>query len=70
MKTILVNELTVDVDELFAQHREGARFFCSRCKTELVSAFTMEEAKKIGLGTGIHCPKNLNHVNIHFNIKR
>jgi hypothetical protein len=70
MKTVLVNESTVDINELFRQHMAGAKFFCSKCNTELVSAFTRQEASKIGLAAGIHCPKNLGHVNIHFNIKR
>lgn len=69
MKIFKVDENKVKINNLFKLHKEGVKFVCSKCSHELVSAFTKDEARKLEIAPGIHCSYNLNHVNIHFNIK-
>jgi len=69
MKIFIVDEETVNVKDLFKHYMLGTRFFCAKCNAEIVSAFARAEASKLKIAPGIYCPKNSNHVNIHFNIK-
>lgn len=69
MNIVKVDEEKVRAKDLFKSYHEGARFICAKCGNELVYAFTREEAAKQGISPGMHCPKNLSHVNIHFNIR-
>lgn len=46
----------------------GFRVLCPRCGAELVVAIDIETARKFGVHPGIHCPVNLKHVSVFFNL--
>lgn len=69
MKIIKVGNEYISGKELFKHSREGGKFVCAKCNFNLITAFTIDEAKKKGIVPGLYCPKNINHVNIHFHLK-
>jgi|GEM_PF-3438894 len=70
MNIIKIGKEFINANELFKLHHQGATFVCGLCNTNLISAFTREDAFKQGIAPGLFCPNNINHVNIHFNLRR
>jgi hypothetical protein len=62
--SIVYNEGEISIGDVKRQHLAGAIHVCGHCGTELVVAFTNEEAALHKMGRGIFCPKDLKHVNV------
>ena len=69
MKILKVGNEFISANNLFKHYREGAKFLCAKCNTELVTAFTKQEAGALGIAAGVYCKNNINHVNIHFHLR-
>ncbi len=69
MNIIKIGNEFLSANDIFKLHHQGKKFICAKCSSDLIAAFTKKDAQQHNIAPGIYCPKNLNHVNIHFNLK-
>jgi hypothetical protein len=63
MKTIIFNG--ENLSEVYRAHSAGKQVLCPVCRTPLQIALTADEAKEKNMLTGLFCPNDKSHVEIH-----
>jgi hypothetical protein len=66
MKTIIFNG--ENLSEVYAAHLAGEQVLCPVCRTPLQITLTAIEAKKKQQLTGLFCPRDTSHVEIHIRL--
>jgi hypothetical protein len=66
MNTVIYNGTYQKLNESIELYKKGFTLLCHKCKTPLKIALTHEEANKQKMFLGIICPKNSDHVYLHF----
>jgi hypothetical protein len=58
-----------DVHVICTRHQAGDVPLCPRCGTELLIAYTWDEANRHSIHPGIFCPSEDKHFQILFNVQ-